>query len=701
MADRSWREWQVPPQAASENYKLGWLNEQAEDGISWNKSQRGWHDHHKAFEILAGKIDLSKIPLYRSGISTARLKRNIRQVRGAVTNIRPISGFSSSNPAFSQNALMMNEVLTAIYQQQFLDLSLKSAFDWAAATNTGWIHPVFRRNFTGDTNGSFQLDTYGMPCVLPTQLPSSGDFQKAYAITLLDEVPIYMAHGIWPDFANRLHPTTSRVWYASEVRTAARGNLLQRMFGTWLKPGGGDNTQSDAYVPIRKTWVNDLSVNNTNEIIYMGDWTLDDNKKPVQNSSWSYEVPSVGMKMPDGRVATKLDARIYPFRRLLISSETCIMYDGPAFDWHGELPLVPLCLDSWAFDPAGFSLTRDGYDIQMSLNELERGTMDKNRAQMDMALAYDINSVTSKEALQFDPMQPRARVGYDGSVVTQPFSSPVPPEVLAVSSEIFTAIQHLEQTMDYQMGVNDISAMARARGLVQTEGALDRLLEASGPIVMDITRSIEHTITRVGMQAKFIIPQYYTVRQLLTYVAPDRISQMTMDFDPEKLIPSHMPHELPFGEDGKPAKSKYSLYQRGLEFARNLNYTVAPHTAHEITQMATKLGLIQLRKSGIQISSATIAAAWNIQNFGGPQAETEYERYMAEQEDVAMQAIKVKQVVDSIIAAGVQPNPAMSNAVSRLTGGQPQEGRPPVGSTAPQMVQKEGGTRTAVSQTGS
>lgn len=695
-----WRDWQVPPQAASENTKLGWLNEQAQDGIAWNKSQRGWNDHHKAFEILAGKIDLSKIPAYRSGISTARLKRNIRQVRGAVTNIRPIAGFTSNNAAFIFNARMMNETTTAIYQEQFLDLSLRNAFDWAAACNTGWIHPVYRRDFAGRGKGALNLDTYGQPCILPTQLPSSGDIQKAYAVTLLDEMPIYMAHGLFPRFQDRLHPTTSQVWYASEIRTAARGNLLQRIFGSWLKPSGGDNTMSDAYVPVRKTWVIDLAINDTDGPLYLGDWTVEDGEK-VPTSSWSYRVPFMKEKLPDGKIADENDCRVYPYRRLIISSETCIMYDGPAFDWHAELPLVPLCLDDWAFDPAGFSLARDGYDIQMSLNELERGTMDKNRAQMDMALAYDINSVSSKEATQFDPMQPRARVGFDGSVVSQPFTSPVPPEVLAVSPEIFTAISHLENTMDYQMGVNDIAAMARARGLVDGEGAMEKLLEASGPIVMDITRSIERTITRVGRQVKFIIPQYYTVREIMTYVGANKISQQTFDFDPEKLIPSHMPHESAFGDDGKPNKSTYSIQQRARWFAENLKYIVAPHTAHEITQMATKLGLVQLRKAGIQISSKTIAAAWNITDFGGPDAETEYERYMAEQDDVAERAIKLKQLVDSIVQNGVTPPPAMNNALDQLSNGQTQEGRPPSGTQAPQLVQKDSGTRTAVSQTGS
>lgn len=35
-------EWQCPPQALSEDRKIGWLNEAAEEGLAWIKSQRGY-----------------------------------------------------------------------------------------------------------------------------------------------------------------------------------------------------------------------------------------------------------------------------------------------------------------------------------------------------------------------------------------------------------------------------------------------------------------------------------------------------------------------------------------------------------------------------------------------------------------------------------------------------------------------------------
>jgi hypothetical protein len=690
--------WQAPPQAATENYKLGWLNEHAEDGIAWQRSQRGYGDWHKAFEILSGKSDLNQLAGYRSSLSTARLKRNIKEIRGAVTNIRPIWGYSSNNQALQKQAVMMNEVTQAIYQEQFFDLSIKKVFDWAASTTTGWAHPVYARDMAGRGKGNLEIRAFGQPSILPSQLPSDGDYQKAYAVSLLEELPIYMAHGLFPKFQDRLNPTTSKFWYSSEIRTAAKGNLFQRMFGGFRR--GADSVLSDAYVPVRKTWVIDLALNTTDEDLYLGDWTVDAKGDRVPMNSWSYLVPYLGSKLKDGTKANENDARIYPNRRLMISSETCIMYDGPAFDWHGELPLVPLCLDSWAFDPMGYSLVRDGFEIQRSLDELERGTMDKNRAQMDMSLAYDINAVTSQEAKQYDPMQPRGRVGYDGSLVDEPFKSVVPDAVLRVSPEIFTAIEHLERTMDYQMGINDINALARARGLTGGEDLTEKLSQANGPIAMEMTRDVERFISGIGNQTKYLIPQYFPTRRIIQYTGPDKITQHTFDYDPEKLVPSHMPGEEVHDKDQKEVKSIYPIYKRARWFCDNLRFMIAPHTAHELVQMGHKLGLLQLKKGGIQISSKTVAEAWNIPNFGGPDGNTEYDRYYAEQEDVAIHAIRIQKLVDALKNEGIQATPAMENALALITGQNAKEGRPTTGLQSPVIAQKDGGTRSTVSQTG-
>lgn len=723
MADTEpkYKDWQCPPQASDSNAKLNWLNEQCEEGQSWIRSQRGYGDFKKSLDILSGKPDPLLVPTYRSQITTGRLKRNVKEIIGACANIRPIWAYNSDNPAFAAQANMMNKVTRAIYLEQFLDMGIKQALQWSAATCTGWLRPVYRRDMYGHGEGNLNFLSYGAASVLPTQLPSNNNWQEAYAVTLLDELPVAMAHGMFPDYQEELTPTKSQFWYSTDIRKAAKGNLFQRIFGSWGRRP--DKILSDLYVPVRYTYVIDLAVNKTDKPIKMGPWTIDSTNRAVPAASWAYEVPFVGQDLPvsttrSGQVLTRKadvnDARMYPNRRLIISSEACVMYDGPAFDWHGELPLVPFCLDDWAWEAIGFSIIRDGYSIQQATNEIDRGTMDKVRAGLDVGLAYDMNSVSKKEADMYDPMQPRSRVGFDGSLTDTPFKMPVPPEVLRIDPSAMQFRQVLETTGDYQLAINDVVALAKARALAGGDD-VEKVMQADGPIVRDISRNVERGLSRAGNQVKYLILQYYSASRVMQYVGADGVTPVTFDFDPGSLVPSHLPDEFvqikrtpkegeEYYELGAPSTTSiYSKIQRAKFFAKNLRYFILPHSAHEIAQMSYKLGLIQLRKAGVQIDSQTIAEAWNI-DLGAPfKGTTPYQRYYEEQEDAAQHALRLKMIVDAIQAAGVQPTDAIIQAMAGLiaTQGGNREGRPPSGLQSPQLVSKDGGARSTISQSGS
>lgn len=692
MAQRL-REWQVPPQAADNDRKLGWLNEQTQDGQAWLRSQRGFTDFRKSFEVFSGRDMDEKRITYRSNLNTGRLKRNAREMVGALANIRPIWGYTSDNRAFQQNAVMMNKVTRALYLEMFWDRSVKDALWWAASTCKGWIRPVFRRDMAGTGKGNIELMTYGAPCVLPTQLPNSNDWNAAYAVTLLDEIPIYMAHAMFPKFQDQLRPTSSMYWYSSDVRQSATRNagrsLLSRVYSTFKR---GDNQEplGELFCPIRYTTVIDLSINTSKIEIPMGEWGSD-GKNDIPLTTWSYKVPALGSNIPCGydsngnkvyRIANENDARMYPFRRMLISSEDCLMYDGPAFNWHGRLDLVPLGVDEVPWEPLGFSLIRDGYEIQKTINRLERGILQKAQAELDPSMGYDLNAVTKKEADQFDPWEPRGRIGFDGSLVDRPFAPILPPESYKVSGEYIQYVtEHLPEMMDYNMGVNQAIALAKARAMASKldEDAIEKMAE--GPIVADVSRNMERQMSEVGQQVKFLVLQWMNTARVMQYVGEDGVTNETFDYDPTKLVPSHMSNEPP------DKASVYSDMERARNLADNLRFFVYPHSMHEILQMTEKLGLLQLKKAGVAISDKIIAESWNVPNWGGPDANTVYDQWKVEQQD---KLEFMRSMAEAAKAAGV---------VGPNTPGAPNpEGRPPSGQAAPELKSKDGGTRSTVTE---
>ena len=349
-----YREWQCPPSAVSEDKKVGWLNESTQEGMAWLKSQRGYSDFRKSLDVLSGR-DGGRAPAeYRSKLNPNPLKRNIREIVGTLAKLRPFWGYHSDNKAYAASAEMMNKVTRAWYLEVMADRSIKEALCWAAATNRGWVVPVYSRDLVGTGEGNILLESYGSESVLPVQLPASGNFQKAYAVTIMKEMPIFMVHGMFPSFQDRLRPTNSRYWYMNDgVRRASQGNILQRIFGRG-QTRSDSQLMSDLLIPIRYTYIIDLTINKTGQEIPMGE----------PGASWSYTVPHVGQRIAKGNdpstgqlryePANETDARLYPYRRLIISTDTVCLYDGPAFDWHGKFPGVSFCLDEWPWEPLGF-----------------------------------------------------------------------------------------------------------------------------------------------------------------------------------------------------------------------------------------------------------------------------------------------------------------------------------------------------------
>lgn len=686
----TYKTWQVPPAVASESSLIGWIDDACGEGLNWLKSQRCSRDYRKALDTLSG-MDTQPNPSasYRSRLNTNRLKRNIREVVSVLSRLRPFWGYQSDNKAYQEEAAMMNQVCRSWYLETFADRAVKEALQYAAATGRGWLHPIYRRDMAGTGKGDIKLLTFGAPCVLPTQLPSNGDWQSAYAVTILDEWPIYMAHGMFPQYQDRLVPSSSRFWYQNDnVKKSAMGNWWQRAFKSAANRSGEPGLP-ELLIPIRKSYVLDLSLNTTKEPIPMGE----------PGSSWFYEVPFIGQDIPAGhdmhgnqifRKANENDARLYPYRRLIISSDKCRLYDGPAFDWHGMFPGVSFCPDSWPWEPLGFSLVHDGYDINESIKEIDRGVMDKVRAQLNPALSFDMNVVSKKEMERFDPFKPNARMAFDGMGTSAPPAQPVLPyEFLKVSPEIVTYRQVLQDGMDSQMCINDVAALAKAR-TVGSVDQIEKIMEMQGPIITDMSRSMEPPMRDLGNMIKYNVLQYYTTTRVMQLVGADMMPLTTFDFEPDSIVPSHLPDEDSSHE------SQHDRIKRARTFADNLRFFILPNSLHEYQQMEMKLGLVQLIKAGAKISTQTLAEAWNVRDYGKFDGVNEIERWKSEKEmelEFMVRGEVIKQNLETaMMAASVVQPPG-----SAQPGKQP-EGRPTTGMDAPRLVSKDGGARSTITQ---
>jgi hypothetical protein len=694
------RSWQAPQSdvlardPVSSSYKLGWLDEICKDGQYWNESKPGFRDWERSRDILNGIEPKRSAGLdgFRTYASGRRLRTNTRTAIEGLANIRPMWGFHSKE--FEQIATMYNKTSRALFLEGNWGEDIKDWIWWSAATNAGFMRPVFRRSMAGMGKGKIQLFTYGMPCVLPFQIPANGNYQEAYAVTLMDEIPIFEAHSRWPLYQDQLKPTKSLLWYSSDIRGAAEQNAPKRRMRNWWARGDTDeNRGSDLYIPIRFTTIIDSSINTTGKTVPMGQ----------PGTPWYYEVPAYGDRLPLGfenpatgqeayREATEDDCRLYPFRRMIISSEHCVMYDNTAFNWHGEVDLIHLSLDRTPWNPTGFSLVHDGFNIEKNVDALERGALDRAKAQNKLSLAYDINGVTDNEAKSFDPLDTdNNRVGYDGSEVDQPYKLPLPLEWYHIRPEMFEMIKHLQDEMDYTMQLRDLVELSKAKALGKDMASLEKTLSALGPIVKGMGLSMERALAKVGNQVGWLIPQYMTAAEVMSYVGPESMAMEIFDYNPQDLYQSHMPDELATQE----SKSKYTSAQRA-RFARGkIKFQILPHSAHEIRQMEMLLLMLQMKARGMEISDYTCMSAAGIPDVEAPEGNSEQQRFRSEQETKL--AFEVRKAV---IAQtwGLEQHIMPQGQPGKPNGKGTSGGRPPTAQAAPHMEQKGGGTRTTISE---
>jgi len=199
-----------------------------------------------------------------------------------------------------------------------------------------------------------------------------------------------------------------------------------------------------------------------------------------------------------------------------------------------------------------------------------------------------------------------------------------------------------------------------------------------------MSRSMEPPMRDLGVMVKYLICQYYTTSRVMQWIGAENVAPEVFDFDPSSLIPSHLPGEATDTE------SPTDKIVRARVFADNLRFFITPNSLHEITQMAMKLGLIQLRKAGIMIDSQTIAEAWQIPNFGQIDGNTVIERFRNEKEMELELAARMKELAGGLGLGGPPGAPG--------AGGKKPEGRPPSGNAPPKLKDKPTEARSTITE---
>jgi hypothetical protein len=659
------------------------MNEGIQEGETFLKNQTGWRFVDFSHRIM-NDIGFDEVPGTISKASENFVKRDTREMVGTLANPRPISSFDSDHEDWVEHADILNKGYLNWYMSQFADRRLREALQYAAVEGTGYLVTEWDPGYFTPGDGEVKSQALGVDQVLPVQIsPEDWDLQKAYAVIIRRQYPIFHVMRRFPTAAHLIHPDGEAISTWRRFYNNIRDRITPTVQNTYgAQRGYRDIDPAGRFlVTVYDIYILDGQVNMGPSSVKMG----------VEGSPWEYRVPYYGEKIPIGinypeterpitRDANYHDARMFPYRRHVIATRTAVLYDDTSRYWHGQVPIVKFRLDDWPFEYCGIPITKDPSKLQVLHTSLLRAYDDSSNARLRPPIAYDKSRFSIELDKKIDPRRGGQVVGVN-NMLGEVFKLLIDPRYYTMQQDILEFMNQAKESGARLMGLHDLTAMAKA-AQVPGSDTIEKLAEMAGPVATDMSRNMEASMRDWAEQWKGHFFEFYSVKKRFQILGRDGVTKEDFDFDPASLVPSNL--ELPVIGSGGTRSERARLHMR------NFHFTIVPNSIYQMTQSTRRLLLLQLARLGMPISPIYLMEQFDIPN---PQKMVDdFWEYKLEE------AQKMTEV--QIAAMAMSPMGMLGNAVNQglFGGGKGQSGRPPSGNEPPHVEQKDGGTRSTIAE---
>lgn len=694
----------VPLANSDPQRRLGWLREAVQQAQSAIENVPGFDQLQRNTQLIQPDNDLL-IPGSFSRASIRSGKSTISDVVSTLTNLKFLMNYTNQNSKYDQQADILNKCAYAWYQGTYASEQIAAAVQYSAVQYLGWLYTKWNPNFHAPGVGDVELTAKGPTDVLLLFPKENYSPQTAYAVIVIEEIPLVEAWATYPDFKDSIKPTSENASWWRKAYSKVRSGIYSFMQSAEQE----SFPKSFPTVTVYQMYVRDLTKNTSGRDVQMG----------LPGSSWAYTVPSVGSQIPSGvmgervdpltgltqqveqtRIADDVDSLLYPMRRHITFTDTCIMYDNTSRWIHGEAPVVKVQLDPWPFDYFGGCMADDIRSVEAARNQLVRGTVDSCNLKLDPPKEVNAKQFSDTEIQGMTLRKPGFTVENEnfqlGPAVRPIISGPDPFGVDGAA--VLEAIKYLDLQRDDLCARVDFNAIARARSSGMSGDSMETLLALAGPRTTAKASTIERAIAQLGKQLKGYFMQFYTAPRRFALFGFPGISDTDWDYDPNTLIPDEIE-----GIDGSIYSAKSSRYatraSRGRLFQYLFTEQIESGSLHDVTNMTRQLTMLTLQKAGQPVDWWTVAETFNLSNFG-PKPEGVPDNMMArwqwQMEFMAKGQAYLQGLAQQVLMA---MNPQMAalgmmnqGLQSGLQGeqGSGQEGRPNVYTAAPTQLTKTG-----------
>jgi hypothetical protein len=672
--------WQAPPFEAPSSTKIGWIEDMLSESEGWLSGQKSYKNLASNLAVFNGLFkDKAKSVLVTNGLRYAATK-----FVTTLAEVREIAAYGSDVKAYKQMAEMLTKVSKCVYLESDFPIQILRVLQYATVMGIGYLWPKVRPTEYGYGPREMVFDALGLLDVMPTQIPSrSNDIQDAYSVTIYDYMPIAESYGRFPLYQGKLQ-TVGVNSYKSLIQAKRQDFAASYRYGDLQDQG---KSFGNLYTEIRYTFIRDLRINNTGFEMQCGE----------PGTSWYYKVPYIGQDIFGGirngqpymRPAMAEDCRLYPNLRLIISSNGLDrpMYDGTAFDWDPNIPVIQYTVDDVPWEPGGRSLVGAVASIQTTIRKFERLIDQTSCAEKDPALGYNADENGGPKIEHWDPFESGTRLGLFGGGKPRDTLQSLLPEGVAVKSIDFELLKYYHDSMFAELGLNDVGNIANIKINMSADDA-QKQIESIGPIGKGIAMRLEKANKKVGERVKYLIPQWFDTQRLIEYVGEDHIAREVFDYNPDDMVPSHLPDEmLPTGQFPT-TPSMYDKLTRAKWLVKKLRLISVPSMLLKLTAQAEQLKYLQLKRQ----PDCPLSWSTCFEKLDVPNPKEEIEKYFKEQ----MQLTKMKLMAAAMAQKemqelGLQPPEEQGGGKGGGKGGGLHAGgRPPSGQRPPKLAQKGG-----------
>lgn len=660
-----------PARSLPADYRLGWAMEALREGEGFLANQLGYEKIGQTRELLAGLKQTLRGALGMSELHVNELRRIYNILSADMTDVKPFWNYTTLNPKWEKQARNYTNLATAWYQQSNADRQLSLIVKQALISGSGVAHLSWDRR-TRD----LAMTAMNPLDVLPIRSKSLDTYQDSLAVILRKEMTVNAVREQFPRFASliQMDRDAATTGLGMRHRELARSRFRSVSILDTVEAQAGIPVSALGALPVVDLfylYVDDRTPNDSSQTALMGDWDRNPaNGNLISLNHWSYEVEP--------------GKPLYPFKRLIIFTRHCVLYDGPSMYWHGMFPVAKFTPDPDNDSWFGWSPLWDCLPMQREINRLYQAMSDHVQRVLSPPVTADRRTAASTNINAFDPRKPGQRM--TESVTGGVTIHDVPP----LDELVERLVDRLVDRMESIGGVKNVAALMSKEQIPEGE-TVERLLNAGTPEVRARSRNLEVFQREVGVMQAHNMAEFCDEARIYAIFGEGGLTPELYDFDPYSLVPAYTNGDFASGHIDA-TRTDIDLrprYDRAREFLRPFTLSVRPGSLIESASQNRKMMMAMLRKTR-DIDRYTYLRELGLDNLGPDPGGTIFERLAKEQADEAR--------VAAMVAMGGMP--PMPNLAAQPPGaGTNQEGRPMTLNESPHMEgsPENGGPRMSTS----